>query len=399
MENEIWKAIAELYFLLEQPELPEEEFQLYFERNPCVFDILGFDCHAAFDIKSGNKLPFDRERKFSPMPDFICGKRETEEAVVFEIKRPSETKAITTRADGNRAKLRASIDRYVSQTCEYVKSIRGNHEARAAVSHALKMPRIRSTSGFLLCGISEDSEAPVVAELISEREPRLQFMYYDKLFEKLCDTYARSQIKYTKIGKKHEGIAGVHLTVLASISKIQKHNPAYLIDIGDSEKNRISILISDFVYVRLVDAHGRHQEIKLDIEFGKPQLFQIEFSNDQTIGFLSVVHNNNEVFHMQRQDGYELRVNLEKFTIGANHDGILGVCAIMGTACLRYKVLGIKERLDFLGHLVDQSEAGAGLEYNGSQYMRRNSGGRLVQETTGARPILRESLHYDRLKH
>ena len=159
LDNKIWKAITELFFLLAQPNLPEKEYQSFFERNPCVFDILGFDCYAPFEIESGNKLPFDEERGFTPMPDFICGKRDVDEAVVFELKRPDETRGVTTRADGNRAKLRANIEGYVSQTCEYVKSIRGNSDARKVVCQILGMKRIRSTSGFLMCGIGDVSKA------------------------------------------------------------------------------------------------------------------------------------------------------------------------------------------------------------------------------------------------
>lgn len=397
LDNEIWRAVTELFFLLGQPDLPEEEYQLFFERNPCVFDLLGFDCCAPFDIKSGNKLPFYEERKFSPMPDFIYGKRETDEAAVFEIKRPDETRAITARSDGNRAKLRANIEGYVSQTCEYVKSIRGNLDARKVASHILGMNRVRSVSGFLMCGISDDIDAPVVAELISEREPRIQYMYYDKLYERMCDVYARNRKQYTKVEKAYEGSEGVHLTVLASISSNQKHKVAYLIDFGGGIRNRISIYVSDAAYVELMDADGHSQKVKLSIEFDVPQIFQIEFSNDSVAGFVSVFHNNSEILNMQRQDGYEIHLSMDGMVIGANCDGSFGICSIIGTTLLRYRVLGIKERFDFLGWLFESSERGRGLEFNGSQYMRRNSDGNLIQEASEARPILRESLHYSRL--
>jgi hypothetical protein len=397
LDNEIWKSIGELFFLLKHPNLPEKEFQNFFERNPCVFNILGFDCHAPFEIESGNKLPFDEERGFTPMPDFVCGKRDTEEAVVFEIKRPDETRAVTTRGDGNRAKLRANIESYVSQTCEYVKSIRGNLGARKAVCKALDMENIRSTSGLLVCGISNDRDAPVVAELISEREPRIQYLYYDKLYEKMCDAYARSRKQYAKVGRVYEGTEGVHLTVVASISPEQVHDCAYLIDIGDARKNRISISVSDAAYVNILDADGRPFEVKLNIEFGVPQIFQIEFSNDPAQGFISVFHNNEEIVNLQRQDGYQNTLSMDNMVVGSNLDGQLGACFLAGTTILRYKILGMKEKLDLLGWLIVQSENGGGLEHNGTQYMRRNLDGNLIQESEKSRPILRESLHYSRL--
>lgn len=295
LDNEIWKAITELFFLLGQQDLPEKEYQDFFERNPCVFNVLGFDCYAPFEIESGNKLPFDEERGFTPMPDFICGKCDTEEAVVFEIKRPDETRAVTTRADGNRAKLRANIESYVSQTCEYVKSIRGNSDARKIICQTLGIAKIRSTSGFLVCGTSNNSDAPIVSELISEREPRIQYMYYDKLYEKLCDTYARNRKQYVNVGKTYKGGDGVHLTVVASISKEQVHERAYLIDIGEETVNRVSIYISDTAYLSILDADGRSLDVKLKVEFDTPQIFQIEFSNNPEHGFVSVFHNNEEI--------------------------------------------------------------------------------------------------------
>jgi len=399
LDNEIWQAVTELFFLLEQPDLPEEEYQLFFERNPCVFEVLGFDCFAPFDIKSGNKLPFDEERGFTPMPDFICGKRDVEEAVVFEIKRPDETRAVTARADGNRAKLRANIEGYVSQTCEYVKSIRGNSDARKAVCQTLEMNRIRSTSGFLLCGMSDDNDAPVVAELISERAPRIQYMYYDKLYNKMCDAYARNRKQYARVERVYEGLEGVHLTVMASISPEQLHGRAYLIDIGEARRNRVSLYVADAAYIHLLDADGHPLEVKIDVEFGVPQIFQIEFSNDPIVGFLSILHNNKEIINMQRQDGYQNSLSMDNMVIGSDRDGHLGACCIIGTTLLRYRVLGIKEKLDFIGWLINKSETGHGLEHNGTQYMRRNVDGNLIQESGEARPILRETLHYNRIKN
>ena len=222
-------------------------------------------------------------------------------------------------------------------------------------------------------------------------------MYYDKLYEKICDTYAQNRNQYVKVKKKYEGADGVHLTFVASISQEQVHECAYLIDIGEEKRNRISIYISDTVCIKVLDKDGRSNEVVLNIEFGVPQLFQIEFSNDPVNGFLSVFLNNEEILNTQRQDGYQILLSMDNVVIGANRAGQFGACFISGATLMRYKVLGIKERLDFLGYLIHNLETSYGAEYNGSQYMRRNADGHLIQEVKEARPILRESLHYSRL--
>lgn len=303
-------------------------------------------------------------------------------------------KTITARADGNRAKLRANIDTYVSQTCEYVKSIRANFDARQAVCGILGMSNIRSTSGLLICGTSNDRDAPILTELISEREPRIRYMYYDKLYEKLCDAYARSRKQYVKVGKSYEGTEGVHLTVMASISPDQVHDCAYLIDIGGKRENRVSIVVSGSAYVKILDAAGRQIEARLEIEFGAPQVFQIEFSNSLTHGFLSVSCNNGEVVNLQRQDGYQNALSMENAVIGSDLNGKLGACCILGATILRYRTLGIKEKLELLGFLSRRGEAGGGIEFNGNQHLRRGFGGGFVQEAKEARPIFRKSLYY-----
>lgn len=398
MDKPLWNAITELSFLLRQSNIPEKEYQAFFERNPCVFDILGFDCVAPFEMQSGNKLPFDEERGFTPMPDFICGRRNIEEITVFEIKRPDETRAITSRSDGNRARLRANIESHISQTCEYVKSIRGNLSARNIVCQVLEMDRVRSISGFLVCGTSDDDDAPILTELISEREPRIQYMYYDKLYDLLCSVYTRGRKQYTKSNKIYMGVNGIHLTVVASISAKQKHERSYLIDIGELQKNRVSIYITDATYVRILDANGIPLEVKLDIEFGVPQIFQIEFSNDPVHGFISIFHNNEEILNIQREDGYQNLPSMENMVIGANCDGNFGACFILGNVILRYRTLGVEEKLELLGFLINECETGHGLEHNGAQYLRRESNGNLIAESDDGRPILRESLYYKRLK-
>jgi len=398
MDKEIWGAITELYFLLKQRHLLEKAYQEFFERNPSVFRILGFDCYASFEIESGNRLPYDKERRFTPMPDFICCRYDTEEIIVFEIKRSDETRAITTRSDGNRAKLRANIESYISQTCEYIKSIRSNSDSREIISKILGINRIRSISGLLVCGISHDCDAPVVAELISEREPRIEYIYYDKIYERLCDAHVLGRKQYIKLENNYTGVEGVHLTVVASVSDKQKYEHAYLIDIGELQQNRVSIFISDAAYIRILDANGLPLQVKLDIIFGVPQIFQIEFSNDPVHGFISIFHNNEEILNIQRQDGYENFLSMNNMVIGANCEGKYGACFLLGSAILRYKTLGIDEKLELLGHLIDQCDTGYGLEYSGAQYLRRNSDGNLVAESDDGRPIFRESLHYERLK-
>ena len=44
--NNVWKALFELSELLRAACNAEDAYQAYFERNPIVFEVLGYDAHS-----------------------------------------------------------------------------------------------------------------------------------------------------------------------------------------------------------------------------------------------------------------------------------------------------------------------------------------------------------------
>jgi len=73
VSREIWAAMQQLWRLMKDEEKSEDKYQSYFERNPVVFTVLGYDYAKSFEKKSGNKLPFDEDENKFQEPDFICG--------------------------------------------------------------------------------------------------------------------------------------------------------------------------------------------------------------------------------------------------------------------------------------------------------------------------------------
>ena len=131
MHGEIWDAIYQLFHLItEDRKVPEEEVQRYFEENPVVFSVLGFDDAAPFEKSSPYKLPFDEENNTQREPDFICISRDRKIATVLELKTPDVTQFTTSRSAGQREKLRAVLENYISQTTEYMDFISSSVEAR-----------------------------------------------------------------------------------------------------------------------------------------------------------------------------------------------------------------------------------------------------------------------------
>src|SRR5659263_120165 len=125
-ETKLWQAIYKLYAMLISRVNDEAAYQTYFECNPIVFHTLGFDAFASFEKSSGNLLPFDVYRGYRPEPDFLFARTGAGEITVFELKTPFVGDLIVSRSsDGNRTKLRAQAEGYVSQTTEYAESIQG----------------------------------------------------------------------------------------------------------------------------------------------------------------------------------------------------------------------------------------------------------------------------------
>ena len=182
MNNELWVAIWQLVQLLNQSEgATEDEIQSFFENNPVSFRVLDFDAAISYEKSSGNRLPYDKEAKTQREPDFICIERAKRIVTVFELKTPTRDRAITSRPDGQRAKLRAGLESYMSQTSEYIGFIESDREVREELSRKFGIESIMQLRGVLAYGMAKEEEIHIVSKLVSSRNPRIDIVHFDEI--------------------------------------------------------------------------------------------------------------------------------------------------------------------------------------------------------------------------
>jgi len=167
----LWRALTDLLRLLQAKCNEEARYQTFFERHPVIFRALGFDRYASFEKSSGNVLPFDTEKGYTPEPDFLCAQTGAGQLTVFELKTPFVGDITTSRSDGNRLEFKATAETYLSQAREYVQSIRGNVAARQEVMRVLDLPAIADYDIVLVYGLGQEWEWLALGGSIRGRTP------------------------------------------------------------------------------------------------------------------------------------------------------------------------------------------------------------------------------------
>lgn len=402
MHGEIWDAIYQLFHLItEDRKVPEEEVQRYFEENPVVFSVLGFDDAAPFEKSSPYKLPFDEENNTQREPDFICISRDRKIATVLELKTPDVTQFTTSRSDGQREKLRAVLENYISQTTEYMDFISSSVEARRVLCKVFNVDSILQTKGVLLCGVSNNEELAKSARIISKRQHGLDILYFDEVLSRLIESYSTGRPDILVPDEKGDccklsGITFCHHFILP---KKQVNRKAYIVEIGDTENNRLSIFVeNDLIVVEVIDDNGRSHFSESDPAVGEPIFMRVEISDEPGARFLSVFLNNREVEFRVSAQGAKFRPNLKAMTLGADRAG--NNCARFNSMTTYYvdRTMNLLERIGsfdyFLRMTRDSSGSSGCLEFDGSQFMIRDQSGSLIQPQNDRRPIYREDFSF-----
>ena len=347
-ENNLWKAVHELFELLRLRHNGEAAYQAYFERNPIVFRCLGFDVHASFEKASGNALPYDVERHFTPEPDFLCARVEIGELTIFELKTPFLGNFITARADGNRAKLTEIVVRHVAQATEYAESIVGSDEARAVVQRVLEIEKISNARITLVCGLSEENNPTEVAHKLSRLSTVVELLFFDTLLERLSRAYEA----------RHQGVAsrlGWSFQYLISFPIDQPEKRTYISDFGSVEKDRVSFIREEnLIAFECLDSQGRLHRLAALCIGTDCHYVRFEFSNDDGGIYMSLHVNDEEqelkLGKLQFQCNPDMTIRVD----GANLEQRVGAVFNIYETIIRGQTLNLREKLDCYSYLLEK---------------------------------------------
>ena len=377
----MWNAIYSLYKLLKEEENSEATYQNFFESNPIVFKILGFTYFQSYEKSSGKQLPFDKDRNFRPEPDFLCANLESSVVTIFELKTPFVSPLVIERMDGNRRKLNANAESYVSQATEYAESIRENSNTRKIVKTDLLLKNISSYRVVLVYGLAQNNDMSSVTKILENRKVPTTILCYDILLEKLVDAYSNTR-------KRTEELPGISIVYHLIIEKEQSFDRAFIADHGTSPKNRLSVFIeNNYIVYRCIDSEGDIHVCKASAIYDKPIYLRFEFAPNSDGIYMSLNVNNEEHdLHVGRV-GVNFDLQLKGFVLGSDI-----LCKKFGKFYIletyyTMKTMSIENRLGSYHYFERKtSNSLTALHFNGSHYMVRVENGSLSQSDPNYQP-------------
>lgn len=378
---ELWNAIYSLYELLIEEENSEAKYQDFFESNPMFFKILGFTYFQSYEKSSGKQLPFDKDRNFRPEPDFLCANLESSVVTIFELKTPFVSPLVIERSDGNRRKLNANAESYVSQATEYAESIRENSNTREVVKTDLFLKNISSHRVILVYGLSQNNDMSSITKILENRKVPTTILCYDMLLEKLVDVYSNTR-------KRTEELPGISIVYHLIIDKEQSFDRAFIADHGTSRNNRLSVFIeNNYIVYQCIDSKGDIHVCKASAIYDEPIYLRFEFASNSDGIYMSLNVNNEEHDLRVGRVGVSFDLQLRGFVLGSD---ILcknfGKFYMLETYYVK-KTMSINDRLGSYHYFKRKISNSLGaMHFNGSHYMVRIENGNMSQSNPKYQP-------------
>lgn len=389
IDTALWHAIYGLYELLIERINDESAYQAWAESHPVVFEALGFDMAASFEKRSGNRLPLDPERHFTPEPDFICAHVSTGIVTIFELKTPFVPDPVVERSDGNRQKFNEKVSSYLAQVSEYSDSIREREPAREVVKQLLKIDRISAFHNWLIYGLSDGVDEPTVARLCDLRKIPTQLVFFDRLLERLIDRYQLSR-------RDREPRKGGSVVYHLVLSPRQDQEVVFIADHGDELRNRLSLFLENgrLVY-RCFDSIGREYRLECAPPTNVPLFLRFEYSNDQAGAYLSLNVNNEEHDLRVSSAQLEFALDLAGMKLGSDRLGRHGARFQFLESYYRTQTFNVIEKLGAFHFFKRKTSARHGCaEFDGKAYMERDLRGHLITPPGVSGPVKKETYGY-----
>jgi hypothetical protein len=382
-DESLWAAIYALYCLLMDQVNEESSYQALFEQHPAIFSALGMDAAASFEKASSNTIPFDPERNFQPKPDFIGAERSSGNIFVVELKTPFVGDITTSRQDGNRAKFKALAESYISQTTEYVESIRQRPEAREAVKSVLALSKIADYRAVIVYGRRADNDATLVSTLSAQRKVPTEIVFYDDLLDRMGDFYSIAR----RDSVPRTGWCFVSHLYLAPE---QIHAKAFLAEYGAADADRISVYLeNDEIVFECCNSTQSMHRLTASVNGLGPHYVRFEFSNDQDGSYMSLNVNNIEADLRLAKSVLKLFPDTELFTLGADSNGRRGAHFYMLEHYFVGRTMDMAGKLGSFHYFQRKVSTSSYCdEFKPQSYMTRDPSG-LVQEQEEFKPVLR----------
>ena len=311
-------AIIWLDFLLKNNILAETNYQEFFEKNPIVFEILGYTEFYPFTKKSNQTLPRDRFSNLAPEPDFIV-KNCRGLFEIFEIKTPTD-KTLTISRNAYRKRFSAEMSSYLSQTMCYADYFR-NPENRQTCFKLYGIDIQENVPQKIIIGLNKHIDIREIHKLCDQYKHRIDIISYDDVLKALKKEYKKHYGKY-------EGGVGCSIHAAVKFDSLQDHERNYFFDLAkDLDKNRISIYINKFkeLNFEVLSDNGHCTVVSINTDsidyLDKYLYFSFELGIQDDSFYISISINGNEYDYRKIKASLHLDFSNSRLSIGNSKTG------------------------------------------------------------------------------
>lgn len=385
---ELQAAILGLEFLLETKEMKEAEYQRFFETNPVIFSILGYDQSVAFTKESNRSLPRDNDTGLKPEPDFLV-KRPNELWEIFELKTPiSKTLMITS--NKYRERFTAEVLSYISQTITYENYFTRNPSNRKKVREQFGVTIQEDLDIKIVIGLSKSIDRKKIHKACRQLHYKVDIITYDEILDRLED-------EYKCLFGIFENLDGFSFHAIVRFCESTQSGSKFFLDVGaDLDHNRVSFFINEKsdISFNLRDQEGRVYDlgvIDASTNFLNEWVYLVcEFGYTDD-SFIMLVYINGVETDLRKKDHpINLKISFDDMVLGADMSFKNFGFFDIAEKCLYSRTMTFKEHRRLLGYfsstLKEVKSNAKYISFTGSMFMKRDEKGNFVQPDDSYKP-------------
>lgn len=381
------KAIISLRNLLEGKQNNEKRYQVFFGKNPIVFDVLGYKNFWAFTKESKNSLPMDRFTGKKPEPDFIV-ERKDGLFEIFELKTPVSKNILVT-SNKYRERFTSEVSSYISQTIDYHNYFK-NPLNRSKVNKMLGVNIQENLNIKIIIGLRKDLYFKEIDKHIKSYSCRIEITPFDNILDQLIESYGKEFGYY-------EDLLGISFHSIVRFHDSSKTGKKYFFVVGDKNADNISIFMeNNELYVEFKPKKGRIyirsiSNIK-NLLLSKWSYFSFELGiKDKTI-FFSINLNNKEISREETTFENKININFNNCVLGCSINQKNFGFFDDYEKCVYSRTLKVEEKYQLFKYLSKRiKKIKQFIQFDGSKFMYRDSEtGNFIQNDPKYKPIFRK---------
>lgn len=312
-QTELELAITRLSSLLKKNETREARYQEFFEKNPIAFEALGY-------VRSHPKPRLQKTDGDYLEPDFLV---EQVDGLfqIFELKTPQD-KLITK--SKNRDKLRASVEKYISQIAVYSEYF-DDSVHQQWVSETLALDVQKRPDMILVVGTDENTDKKLLHLLVRRRAGALHIVTYTDILTQL-------HFQYTSLFGSSETLSGVSWHGVVTLHSVDVNRRQYYFDAGNSvNHSRWSLYLNARKHLcfEIIDKEGVSHSLSIPVGKGKSIDWEVkayiccEFGSSENFSMMQLMIDNRVVAKKESPSPIEVPAGLDfdRATIAADIEG------------------------------------------------------------------------------